>query len=419
MSEPSARQRAVLLALCREYVVSGRPVASGTLCRSGGLEWSSATVRNELAALERLGLVHKPHAASGRIPSPEGWRIYVDELPRSDARPEHQRLVDVSLGDTGDPRVGLRTTARVLSEIAGCVAIGFLGEPRPGVVRALELVPLAGGSGLTGGDDARILVMLGLDDGASSVRTVACDRELLAREGELRRLQDVLRDLTLGRTLGEARERLRELLTMQEQRVDRLVAEALRIGLMLCVMTFDPLWMQVAGHTSLPAWAGGAPGGDLRRKPSGPHGAAGSGAGGGEPDSVADILALLEDYQRLAEILYQLLPEPEAEPRASVRVDLSLDQLDQLGQLGQLGGSARGMPLVGVFSELPRPVGLTLVGCRMRWPTPAGSPATRTGQAPRAGGAVGAVALLGSPRMDYEAVIPLVEYAARAMAARA
>ena len=391
MPEPNARQRAILLALCREYVVGGRPVASGTLCRARGLEWSPATVRNELAALERLGLVHKPHAASGRVPTPEGWRIYVDELPRSDARPEHQRLVDVSLGETVDPRVGLRSTARVLSEIAGCVAIGFLGETRPGVVRALELVPLAGG----GSEDGRVLVMLGLDDGASSVRTVACDRELLVRDGELRRVQDLLRELTLGRTLDEARERLRGLLSAQEQRVDRLVAEALRIGLMLCVMTFDPLWMQVAGHTSLPTWAGG----DLRRKPSGP--ALGPGVPG-DPDSVAEILALLEDYQRLAEILCQLLPEPGAEPRASVRVDLSLDQL------GQVGTASLGAPLVGVFPELPRAAGLTLVGCRMRW-----SPG-----APTSASAVGAVALLGSPRMDYEAVIPLVEYAARAMAAR-
>ncbi len=391
MIEPSVRQRQILLALCRRYVVGGRPVASGTLCRSCGLEWSPATVRNELATLEQLGLVHKPHAASGRVPTAEGWRIYVTELPRGDARPEHQRLVDVSLGETGDPRIGLRSTARVLSEIAGCVAIGFLGETRAAVVRALELVPLAAGTE----DGGRVLVMLGLDDGASSVRTIECDRALLAREGELRRVQELLRDLTLGRTLDEARERLRTLVEAQEQRVDRLVSEALRIGLMLCVMSFDPLWMQVAGHGSLPGWAGG----ELRRT-------AGAGAGAGEGDSVAEILALLEDYQRLAEILCQLLPEPEAEPRASVRVDLSVDQL---------GAVALGAPLLGVFPELPRPGGLTLVGCRMRWrsrPAPSTSPATGPADP------VGAFALLGSPRMDYEAVIPLVEYAARAMAAR-
>jgi transcriptional regulator of heat shock response len=276
-------------------------------------------------------------------------------------------LLDVSLGEQTDPRLGLRSTARVLSEIAGCVAIGFVGETRPGVVRALELVPLAGSSDNGG----RVLVMLGLDDGGSSVRTVDCDRELLAREGELRRVQELLRELTIGRTLEQARERLRELLAAQEQRVDRLVSEALRIGLLLFVMSLEPLWMQVAGHGSLPVW------------------------GEGESSSVAGILALLEDYQRLAEILCQLLPEPDAELRASVRVDLSLEQL---------GAAALGFPPPGVA----RPGQLTLVGCRLRWPgLRSSSPA------------MGAVALLGSPRMDYEAVIPLVEYAARAMAARA
>lgn len=379
MPEPSDRQRRILLALCRQYVLGGRPVASATLCRAHGLEWSPATVRHELAVLEQLGFVHKPHAASGRVPTSEGWQVYVEELPRGAARPEHRRLVDVSLGEAADPRLGLRSTARVLSEIAGCVAIGFVGETRPGVVRALELVPLAGSSD----DSGRVLVMLGLEDGASSVRTVDCNRELLAREGELRRVQELLRELTVGRTLEQAREHLQSLLDAQERRVDRLVTEALRIGLMLCVMTLEPLWMQVAGHGSLPGWAG-----------------AGTPEGG---DSVAEILALLEDYQRLAEILCQLLPEPEAEPRASVRVDLSLEQL---------GAAALGLPMLGVA----RPGQLTLVGCRMRWPF-GGLPSASPSGAAR-GPSMGAVALLGSPRMDYEAVIPLVEYAARAMAAR-
>ncbi|HLT39473.1 MAG TPA: hypothetical protein VK034_24485, partial [Enhygromyxa sp.] len=244
----------------------------------------------------------------------------------------------------------------------------------------------------------RVLVMLGLDDGASSVRTVDCDRELLLRTDELRRVQELLRELTVGRTLEQAREHLRSLLEAQEQRVDRLVSEALRIGLMLCVMSFEPLWMQVAGHGSLPGWAGAS---------------AGAGAGEGDhsrrfaADGVAGILALLEDYQRLAEILCQLLPEPEAEPRASVRVDLSLEQL---------GAAVLGAPMVGVS----RPGGLTLVGCRLRWPArrlpPSSSPSSPISA--QGGASMGAVALLGSPRMDYEAVIPLVEYAARAMAAR-
>jgi heat-inducible transcriptional repressor len=376
------------MALCRQHVVTGRPVASAAL-QHAGLEWSSATIRNELGALERAGLVHKPHSASGRVPTPEGWRIYVETLPRGDARPEHQRLVDVSLGDTGDPAeplrsvgAGLRSTARVLSELSGCVAIGFVGQVRSGVIRALELVPLTGGAD----DSGRLLVMIGLEDGSSSVRTVEVGRELLARQGELRRLQELLRELTVGRSLEQARQRLGAYIEAQEQRVDRLVAEALRIGLLLCVASFEPLVMQVAGHGSLLAGEGG-------------------------DASAAELLALLEDYQRVAEILCQLLPDTHDDPRASIRVDLVASGVG-LGSLGLRGGPrGHGSPALGVEGRLS---GLTLIGCRLRWP---GRDGLRDG-GPDGDTTTAAVALLGSPRMDYEAVIPLVEYAARAMAAR-
>lgn len=374
------------MALCRQHVVTGRPVASAAL-QHAGLEWSSATIRNELGALERAGLVHKPHSASGRVPTPEGWRIYVETLPRGDARPEHQRLVDVSLGETADPSeplrsvgAGLRSTARVLSELSGCVAIGFVGQVRSGVIRALELVPLTGGAE----DSGRLLVMIGLEDGSSSVRTVEVGRELLARQGELRRLQELLRELTVGRSLEQARQRLGAYIEAQAQRVDRLVAEALRIGLLLCVASFEPLVMQVAGHGSLLAGEGGE-------------------------STAAELLALLEDYQRVAEILCQLLPDSHDDPRASIRVDLAGSGVG-LGALGLRGhGRGHGGAALGVEGGLS---GLTLVGCRLRW-------AGRDG-GPRSGSdtTTAAVALLGSPRMDYEAVIPLVEYAARAMAAR-
>ena len=365
----SPRQQRVLMTLCRQHVVTGRPVASAAL-QHAGLEWSSATIRNELGALERAGLVHKPHSASGRVPTPEGWRIYVESLPRGDARPEHQRLVDVSLGETADSpaRVGagLRSTARVLSELSGCVAIGFVGRPRSGVIRALELLPLAGSG--PDSESGRLLVMTGLEDGSSSVRTVEVNRELLSRQGELRRLQELLRELTIGRSLDQAREQLCAHIEAQEQRVDRLVAAALRIGLLLCVVPFEPLIMQVAGQGHLLV---------------------------GEGATAAELLDLLEDYQRLAEILCQLLPDSQADPRASIRAGL--------GALAAL----RTGPSFGGEDRLS---GLTLIGCRVGWGHDRGSR--------RTDGTTAAVALLGSPRMDYESVIPLVEYAARAMVAR-
>jgi hypothetical protein len=120
---------------------------------------------------------------------------------------------------------------------------------------------------------------------------------------------------------------------------------------------------------------------------------------------------LLEDYQRVAEILCQLLPDTHDDPRASIRVDLVASGVG-LGSLGLRGGPrGHGSPALGVEGRLS---GLTLIGCRLRWP---GRDGLRDG-GPDGDTTTAAVALLGSPRMDYEAVIPLVEYAARAMAAR-
>lgn len=369
----SDRQRDILVAVCRRYVLTVKPVASGALVRAG-LEWSSATIRNELAALERLGLVHKTHSASGRVPSAAGWQVYVESLPRSDARPEHQRLVDASLGAGGRIELaggggpGLRATARVLAEICGCVAIGFVGDPRTGIVEGVEIAPIS---------QDRALVTLGFDDGSSSVRTVRLDAALLDGGAELRRLQGLLRELTIGRSLDDAGFALRERLDAQAERLDHLVAEALRIGLLLCVASYDPLWMQVAGQSSL-----------LRDGPEAESGG----------ESLTEVMTLLEDYQRLAELLCQILPEPSDDPEAFIKVDV-----------GSLAGPGLRPSLVGVtFNNRDSAAsGLTLVGCRLR-------SARVTGRAH----STGALALLGSPRMDYEAVIPLVEYAARAMAAR-
>lgn len=365
-------------------MVTGRPVASGAL-QHAGLEWSSATIRNELGALERAGLVHKPHSASGRVPTSEGWRIYVDSLPRQDARPEHQRLVDVSLGEALSDRLpdmgaSLRSTARVLSELSGCVAIGFVGRPRNGVIRAIELVPLTGGDD----DSGRLLVMTVLEDGSSTVRTVEVDRDVLIRAGELRRLQELLRELTIGHSLEQAREHLCSHLEAQEQRVDRLVADALRIGLLLCVAPFEPLIMQVAGHGSL---LGGEPG----------------------EATAAELLELLEDYQRVAQILCQLLPDSQADPRASIRAGLGA-LAGRAGLAAPRGLAQQGLRAGPSLAE-DRLSGLTLIGCRVGW--------RGHGHGPRrTAGTTAAVALLGSPRLDYEAVIPLIEYAARAMVAR-
>lgn len=352
MPDPSQRRRRILFALCRAYISSGRPVASATLVKH--LECSSATIRSELAALEEHGLLHQPHQSAGRVPTGAGMRMYVQALgalPPPSAGVCH--AVDVSLREIVHGPEGMRAATQVLSELVGCVAVTFVATGRRGIMKQVDLVPLQG---------AHALVVATLADGGSLVHPVTLDAQIVGDPSGLMRLQERLRWLCGGKTLDEARADLTRMWHEHEARLDRLLAESLRVGLWLCTaIGFEPLWVQIAGQRLLAGQAA-ASGGPL---PGG---------------TLAHMLSLFDDYHALAELLCQLLPEPVGTPRAEVHV-------------GTLAEPERGVP-----------VGLSLVGCRVQ---PADEPR------------IAAVAMLGPDRMDYEAVIPLVEYAARALAARA
>ncbi len=75
-----ARKKKVLQAIVEEYINTAEPVSSNALTKSYGLDYSSATIRNEMADLEKKGFLDKTHTSSGRIPSAKGYRYYVDEL---------------------------------------------------------------------------------------------------------------------------------------------------------------------------------------------------------------------------------------------------------------------------------------------------------------------------------------------------
>jgi heat-inducible transcriptional repressor len=90
-AELGARKSAVLRAVVEEYVRSGEPVGSETIAEHAGLGVSSATIRNEMAALEELGYLTHPHTSAGRIPTDTGYRHYVDSLPAHGRLREAQR----------------------------------------------------------------------------------------------------------------------------------------------------------------------------------------------------------------------------------------------------------------------------------------------------------------------------------------
>src|SRR2546422_5184699 len=89
--ELGQRKAAVLHTIVEEYVRTGEPVGSETIAEHAGLGVSSATIRNEMAALEELGYLSHPHTSAGRIPTDLGYRHYVDSLPAGGRLREAQR----------------------------------------------------------------------------------------------------------------------------------------------------------------------------------------------------------------------------------------------------------------------------------------------------------------------------------------
>ena len=367
------RQQRLLFAACRDYIVTGEPVSSGRLVKMHGLPWSSATVRQEFAVLERDGLLERSHHSSGRLPTAQGLQHYVASLAAgSELAPHLVTVVDRGLAAAGHS-VGdeVRATSAVLSEVAGCVAVSFVGASRGGRIRSVDVAPLV---------LPRALVVLGFEDGSTAMQTVTVNLDDDAADRQIRTLQSHLREVCNARTLDEALARLRALQQAHQARIDDALAEALRVGLIVCAgASLDPLWLRVAGQRTLAVNESVA------------------------PEGLGEVLGLLEDYQRLAEVLCQLVPDGDTpQRRAQVRVGVPL-------------GRAQGGPA--------HPVRLTVVGCRVPTTTPtvpATTSATTGVQTVDVGPgqrATGIVALLGSDRMDYARAIPLVEYAARSLAA--
>jgi heat-inducible transcriptional repressor len=74
------RAQTLLKTLIERYIADGTPIGSRSLSKYSGLDLSPASVRNVMSDLEELGLISSPHTSAGRIPTPRGYRLFVDTL---------------------------------------------------------------------------------------------------------------------------------------------------------------------------------------------------------------------------------------------------------------------------------------------------------------------------------------------------
>jgi heat-inducible transcriptional repressor len=135
------RKREILRRVIEEYVATGQPVGSRVLVERAGLDFSSSTVRSELAELETLGLLTHPHTSAGRTPTECGYRFYAEELVDTlDGRPDGLAVDLRSMRD--ELEQALRTTTDMLSDATRLLALVSAPSLETASIRHIEVLTL-------------------------------------------------------------------------------------------------------------------------------------------------------------------------------------------------------------------------------------------------------------------------------------
>ena len=137
------RKLRILAAVVDEYVRTGEPVGSKSISKLENINVSSATIRNDMAALEQMGYLEQPHTSAGRVPTFKGYRLYIDKLMTPHDLPEEEkRMLDEMLGDKDTPEELLvQNAATALTEITHCAAVVTNAAPRFSVISKVEVIP--------------------------------------------------------------------------------------------------------------------------------------------------------------------------------------------------------------------------------------------------------------------------------------
>ena len=218
------RQRHVLRSLVAAYVGAAVPVGSATISDLLSVRLSAASVRNTLAELTALGLIQKPHASSGRVPTTDGIRLFIDRLldPREVTQYE-RRSIDRSFDEV--PADHTTTLAsRVLSDHTH--QLGFVVTPR------IERIPLRQVSFVRLAVD-RVLAVLVDTHGQAHQRVIEDPLEgMRVDQANLDRMSAALNERIAGLTLGEARNLLQNEVRSLRNRAGHLLEQALQLGLL-------------------------------------------------------------------------------------------------------------------------------------------------------------------------------------------
>lgn len=141
---PTRRQQ-ILAAIVEQYIETGEPVGSKALLSKLDINVSSATIRNDMAALTAQGLIYQPHTSAGRIPTQSGYRYYVDNLMKVEELEEtERRRIEAGVDErSGDPEALLSKAGEALVNFTNFAALSTTPSDEHAFIKNIEMVPVS------------------------------------------------------------------------------------------------------------------------------------------------------------------------------------------------------------------------------------------------------------------------------------
>jgi heat-inducible transcriptional repressor len=198
-SPPNERAQHLLRVLIQRYIQDGQPVGSRTLSKDSGLDLSPATIRNVMSDLEEMGLVSAPHTSAGRIPTPQGYRLFVDTLVRYQQpkdgdidllRSQINRKVD-------NAGALVSSVSGLLSDFTSLAGVITVPRGQHAALRQIEFLPLS---------DKRILAIIVINDREVQNRILHSDRDYTT--SELQQAANFINQHYAGVELDQVRQRI-------------------------------------------------------------------------------------------------------------------------------------------------------------------------------------------------------------------
>ncbi len=182
------------------YLNEGKPVGSTTLAKLPEVGLSSATVRNVMADLERMGLIHAPHTSAGRVPTDEGYRLFIDSMltyqPLSEQRQMDLRN-ELAVGFNQDDL--LDNASKVLSGITGLTSLVLMPKKEKEILRHIDFIALGA---------KRVLAVMVFNDQDVQNRIIEFEQEISS--DELQKTANFLNSHCIGKNLADAKTFLKE-----------------------------------------------------------------------------------------------------------------------------------------------------------------------------------------------------------------